>query len=55
MFDEFLIDQFGVLHDGMRPYQGAIPCLTKLKELGKNVILLSNSGKRAYANICQVG
>jgi len=54
VFDEFLIDQFGVLHDGMRPYQGAIPCLTKLKELGKNVILLSNSGKRAYANIARL-
>jgi HAD superfamily hydrolase (TIGR01459 family) len=50
-FDEFLIDQFGVLHDGMRPYQGATECLARLKELGKNVVLLSNSGKRVDANI----
>lgn len=53
-FDEFLIDQFGVLHDGMRPYQGATECLVRLKELGKNVVLLSNSGKRADANIARL-
>jgi HAD superfamily hydrolase (TIGR01459 family) len=53
-FDEFLIDQFGVLHDGMRPYQGATECLARLKELGKNVVLLSNSGKRVDANIVRL-
>lgn len=49
-FDLFLIDQFGVLHDGIRPYDGAIECLTNLKAMGKSVVLLSNSGKRATAN-----
>lgn len=53
-FDEFLIDQFGVLHDGMRPYQGAAECLARLKKLGKNVVLLSNSGKRVDANITRL-
>jgi HAD superfamily hydrolase (TIGR01459 family) len=53
-FDVFLIDQFGVLHDGVRPYQGAIGCLAKLKARGKNVVLLSNSGKRADANIARL-
>lgn len=53
-FDVFLIDQFGVLHDGMRPYEGAIECLNKLKACGKNVVLLSNSGKRAAANIARL-
>ena len=50
-FDLFLIDQFGVLHDGTRPYDGAIECLERLKAAGKSVILLSNSGKRTAANI----
>ena len=50
-FDFFLIDQFGVLHDGVRPYKGSIGCLAKLKERGKKVVLLSNSGKRAEANV----
>lgn len=49
-FDLFLIDQFGVLHDGMRPYDGAVDCLKRLKAGGKTVVLLSNSGKRASAN-----
>ncbi len=49
-FDHFLIDQFGVLHDGSRAYDGAIDCLDRLKAAGKTVVLLSNSGKRANAN-----
>jgi HAD superfamily hydrolase (TIGR01459 family) len=53
-FDLFMIDQFGVLHDGTRPYRGAVECLARLKASGKNVILLSNSGKRAAANIARL-
>jgi HAD superfamily hydrolase (TIGR01459 family) len=53
-FELFLIDQFGVLHDGVRPYDGAIECLKNLKASGKNVVLLSNSGKRAAANISRL-
>ena len=53
-FDLFLIDQFGVLHDGMMPYHGSIDCLEKLKATGKTVILLSNSGKRAVDNISRL-
>ncbi|MDH6257549.1 TIGR01459 family HAD-type hydrolase [Bradyrhizobium sp. BR13661] len=50
-FDTFLIDQFGVIHDGDRPYPGALDCLRKLKALNKEVVLLSNSGKRSGANV----
>ena len=53
-FDLFLIDQFGVLHDGHRPYDGAVDCLTQLKAAGKTVVLLSNSGKRASANAARL-
>ena len=53
-FDLFLIDQFGVLHDGTVPYHGTIDCLEKLKATGKTVILLSNSGKRAVDNISRL-
>lgn len=53
-FDLFMIDQFGVLHDGVRPYRGAIECLASLKSRGKRVVLLSNSGKRAGANIARL-
>jgi HAD superfamily hydrolase (TIGR01459 family) len=49
-FDAFFIDQFGVLLDGKKPYQGAAEALTALSDLGKPIILLSNSGKRGEAN-----
>ncbi len=43
-YDAFLLDQFGVLHDGTQVYPGVLPCLEALKEAGKRVIILSNSG-----------
>lgn len=46
----FIIDQWGVLHNGERVYEGAIDCLKELKARQKHVIILSNSGKRADAN-----
>lgn len=49
-FDIFVLDQFGVLLDGVGPYPGAIETLTRLKGEGKRILLLSNSGKRAAPN-----
>ncbi len=49
-YDGFVIDQFGVLHDGQRPYAGAADALQALRADGKRVIVLSNSGKRASHN-----
>jgi HAD superfamily hydrolase (TIGR01459 family) len=49
-FDIFLLDQFGVLHDGVAPYPGAIDALLQLKAAGKRTLLLSNSGKRSAPN-----
>ena len=49
-YDLFLVDQFGVLHDGQNPYPGAIRVLEELKAGGKTVVLLSNSGKRSAPN-----
>jgi HAD superfamily hydrolase (TIGR01459 family) len=49
-YDVFLLDQFGVLHDGQQPYAGAVEALSVLKRAGKTVILISNSGKRAEPN-----
>jgi len=50
-FDGFIIDQFGVLHDGTQAYTGAIPALQQLLASGKTIVILSNSGKRAHINI----
>ncbi|MBX3569474.1 MAG: TIGR01459 family HAD-type hydrolase [Rhizobiaceae bacterium] len=49
-FGTFFIDQFGVLHDGSAPYAGAVDALVRLKEAGKRIVLLSNSGKRSVEN-----
>ena len=46
----FLVDQFGTLHDGARPYPGALEALRLLRRDGARVVLLSNSGKRSAAN-----
>lgn len=49
-YDHFVVDQWGVLHDGHAPYPNAIACLQRLRDAGKRVVLLSNSGKRAWVN-----
>jgi HAD superfamily hydrolase (TIGR01459 family) len=50
-FDGFIVDQWGVLHDGSRPYPGALECLERLREAGKHIVVLSNSGRREAANV----
>jgi len=49
-YSGFIIDQWGVLHNGEKPYEGVIECLKELKARKKHVIILSNSGKRAQQN-----
>ena len=46
----FIIDQWGVLHDGEKTYDGVVECLKELKSRNKQVIILSNSGKRGQDN-----
>jgi HAD superfamily hydrolase (TIGR01459 family) len=47
-YDAFILDIWGVLHDGIRPYDGVIECLKRLKADGKKIVLLTNSPNRAY-------
>lgn len=46
-YEAFILDQWGVLHDGAAPYPGVIEVLGRLKSRGKAIVLLSNSGRRA--------
>lgn len=46
-YEAFILDQWGVLHDGAAPYPGVLDVLARLKERRKAVVLLSNSGRRA--------
>ncbi len=57
-YSAFILDQYGVLHNGERPFDGVVECLTELKNRRKMVILLSNSSKRAAENrarLTQIG
>lgn len=46
-YDAFLLDIWGVIHDGQDPYPQSKACLEVLQEHGKKVILLSNAPRRA--------
>lgn len=51
LYDAFLVDQFGTLHDGTAPYPGACDALRRMRLAGKRVVVLSNSGKRSAPNV----
>ena len=46
-YDGFVVDLWGVVHDGVNPLPGAPACLRRLREHGKRVVLLSNAPRRA--------
>ena len=41
-YDTFILDQWGVMHDGKRGYDHAIECVNFLKKNNKNLIIISN-------------
>ncbi|WP_152045847.1 TIGR01459 family HAD-type hydrolase [Aureimonas psammosilenae] len=53
-YPAFFVDQYGVLHDGHRPYNGAADSLLRLKQAGRTVVLLSNSGRSGDYNAARV-
>ncbi len=48
-YDGFILDLWGVIHDGVRPYPGAADCLQRLRQAGKPCVLLSNAPRRSFA------
>jgi HAD superfamily hydrolase (TIGR01459 family) len=46
-YDGFVLDLWGVVHDGVRPYPGVLNCMQALLAAGKRVALLSNAPRRA--------
>ncbi|MEM9783623.1 MAG: TIGR01459 family HAD-type hydrolase [Pseudomonadota bacterium] len=53
-YDAIVLDQWGVLHNGSRPYPGAVEALKQLKASGHRLAVLSNSGKRAAPNRARI-
>lgn len=48
-YDGFILDLWGVVHDGVKPYPGAVDCLARMKAMGRRSVLLSNAPRRAGA------
>ncbi|MBE9606445.1 TIGR01459 family HAD-type hydrolase [Acetobacteraceae bacterium H6797] len=47
-YDGFILDIWGVVHDGRSPYPGVIDALARLKAAGKKVAFLSNAPRRGW-------
>ncbi|HEX6012024.1 MAG TPA: HAD family hydrolase, partial [Geminicoccaceae bacterium] len=49
-YEGFLLDQWGVIHDGRKALPKAVAALAELKRRNKRLVVLSNSGRRAALN-----
>ncbi|WP_137179459.1 TIGR01459 family HAD-type hydrolase [Roseomonas sp. AR75] len=47
-YDGFILDIWGVVHDGRRPYPGVAEAFAELKRRGKRIALLSNAPRRSH-------
>jgi len=53
-YDGFVLDLWGVIHDGVTAYPGVAETLAALRAAGKRTIMLSNAPRRATALIEQL-
>lgn len=57
-YDLFILDLWGVVHDGVTVYPGAVDCLRRLRRRGSRVVLLSNAsrpGASVAAHLARLG
>ena len=47
-YDAFIVDLWGVIFEGSRPYDGVLEALVSLKQAGKKVVFLTNSSRRSH-------
>ncbi|MEN2977267.1 TIGR01459 family HAD-type hydrolase [Tistrella bauzanensis] len=52
--DGFILDLWGVIHDGRELYPGAVDCLTRLRDGGRRIVFLTNAPRRAARVIEQL-
>jgi HAD superfamily hydrolase (TIGR01459 family) len=50
-YDVFLLDMWGVMHDGFNAYEGVIDTIKQLRQANKTLIILSNSSQRRNQSI----
>jgi HAD superfamily hydrolase (TIGR01459 family) len=46
-YEGYILDLWGVVHDGVAPYPGVLDCMARLRDAGKRIVLLSNAPRRA--------
>src|SRR5437879_12123427 len=46
-YDGFILDLWGVVHDGIAPFPRVLDCMGRLIEAKKRVVLLSNAPRRS--------
>jgi HAD superfamily hydrolase (TIGR01459 family) len=50
-YDLFLLDQWGVLHNGEAAHPEAVEAMRRLRHAGKSIVLISNSSKRSPSSV----
>jgi HAD superfamily hydrolase (TIGR01459 family) len=53
-YDGYILDLWGVLHDGAHPMPGALEALHRLQAMKKHVVILSNAPRRAEAVVARI-
>ena len=48
-YDGYIIDLWGVVHDGVRAFPGVLDCLGQMRAAGKTTCMLSNAPRRVEA------
>lgn len=48
-YDGYILDLWGCIHNGVRPFPGVLEALARLRDLGKRRIVLSNAPRRSQA------
>ena len=54
LYDTFLLDQFGVLHDGRFAFAHALHAVEQLRAHGKSLVVLSNSSRRSQETLAKL-
>ena len=54
LYNVFILDQWGVMHDGNKGYNHAIEAIDKLFNANKKLIIISNSSKRKLSSTCRL-
>jgi HAD superfamily hydrolase (TIGR01459 family) len=54
-YDAYIVDLWGVVHDGIEPFPGVVDCLHRMRASGARVCLLSNAPRRVGSVVARLG